>query len=143
MINQLKNYIRQMDFEREADAIMEQLSKASPSVSAEKKELKEIIKKINNGVTAILNGLVMPELQEEIDRLRIRKSELEDIISNAEAHTGKVDRNSLIAYMKKAAEELESNPASAIKELVKIYAHADGSCTVNIGVHLSHCGDRI
>lgn len=143
VINQLKNYIRQMDFEREADAIMEQLSKASPSVSAEKKELKEIIKKINNGVTAILNGLVMPELQEEIDRLRIRKSELEDIISNAEAHTGKVNRDSLIAYMKKAAEELENNPAAAIKELVKIYAHADGSCTVNIGVHLSHCGDRI
>lgn len=143
VINQLKNYIRQMDFEQEADAIMEQLSKASPSVSAEKKELKEIIKKINNSVTAILNGLVMPELQDEIDRLRVRKSELEDIISNAEAHTGKIDKNSLIAYMKKAAEELENNPAAAIKELVKIYAHADGSCTVNIGVHLSHCGDRI
>ena len=85
----------------------------------------------------------MPELQDEIDRLRVRKSELEDIISHAETKTGRVDREALISYMKRTAKELECNPAAAIRELVKIYAHADGSCTVNIGVHISHCGDRI
>lgn len=143
VVNHVKEYIRNMDFEQEADAIMAHLSSVSPDTAAEKKELREITVKINNGVKAILNGLVMPELQEEIDRLRVRKSELEDIIGNAEAKTGKVDRDSLIAYMKKAAEELKTNPAAAIKELVKIYAHADGSCTVNIGVHISHCGGRI
>ena len=143
VINQVKDYIRRMDFAREADSIMAQLTKVSPNVAAEKKELREITTKINNGVTAILNGIVMPELQEEIDRLRVRKSELEDIISHAETKAGRVDREALISYMKRTAEELECNPVAAIRELVKIYAHADGSCTVNIGVHISHCGDRI
>lgn len=143
VVNHVKEYIRNMDFEQEAGAIMAHLSSASPDTAAEKKELREITAKINNGVKAVLNGLVMPELQEEIDRLRVRKSELEDIISNAEAKTGKVDKDKLIAYMKKAAEELETNPAAAIKELIEIYAHADGSCTVNIGVHIDNCGDRI
>ncbi len=102
-----------MDFEREAYAIIAQLSSVSPDIAAEKKELREITIKINNGVKAVLNGLVMPELQEEIDRLRVRKSELEDIISNVESKTGKVGRDKLIAYMKKTAEELETDPAAA------------------------------
>ena len=143
VVNHVKEYIRSMDFEKEADVVMSQLANVSPDTSAEKKELMQITTQINNGVKAILNGLVMPELQEEIDRLRVRKSELEDIISNSEAKTGKVDRDKLIEYMKKTAEELEANPAAAVKELVKIYAHADGTCTVNIGVHIDDCGGRI
>ncbi|MBO5329575.1 MAG: recombinase zinc beta ribbon domain-containing protein, partial [Anaerotignum sp.] len=139
----VKNYIRNMDFEKEADEIMKHLTQAAPDAAAEKKELKEINTKLNNGVKAILNGLEFPELQEEMDRLRVRKSELEDVIAHADKKTEKVDREKLIAYMKKTAEELEANPKAAIRELVKIYAHADGSCTVNIGVHIGNCGDRI
>lgn len=143
VINHVKEYLCGMDFEKEADTILRFLNNISPDTGAEKRELMEITAKINNGVRAVLSGLEIPELQEEIDRLRIRKSELEDIIANAEAKTGKVDRKRLIAYLKKTAENLRTDPAAAIKELVKIYAHADGSCTVNIGVHISHCGGRI
>lgn len=142
VVNQTKEYIRNMDFEKEAEAIMANLANFTENAEAERKELKEITSKIENGVRAILNGIVMPELQEEMDRLRIRKSELEDIIANSEGKTGKIDKDLLIVRMKKAAEELECNPAAAVKELVKIYAHADGSCTVNIGVHISNCGDE-
>ena len=142
VMNQVKEYIRRMDFNREAEQIMSHLTDVGADVSAERKELMEITSKIENGVRAILNGLVMPELQEEMDRLRIRKSELEEIIAHAENKIGRVNKELLIAHMKKTADELESNPAAAIKELVKIYAHADGSCTVNIGVHLKDCGDE-
>lgn len=143
VVNHVKAYLRDADFEQEADAIMQRIFTGTSDVSAEKRELREITTQINNGVKAILNGLVMPELQEEIDRLRVRKSELEDIIANAECKTGKVDRDILISYLKRAAEELESDPSAAMKDLVKIYAHADGTCTVNIGVHTQYCGGRI
>lgn len=143
VVNQLKEYIRNMDFEKEADEIIKNLSNVTPDAAAEKAELREINTKINNGVRAVLNGLHFPELEEELDRLRVRKSELEDIVANAEKKSGHVDREKLIAYLKNTAEHLEENPKVAIREMVKIYAHADGSCTVNIGVHLSDCGDRI
>lgn len=143
VINHLKEYIRNMDFEKEADEIMKNLAKGLPNAAAEKAELREINTKINNGIKAILNGLEFPELQEELDRLRVRKSELEDVIANAEKKSGHVDRNKLIAYLRNATEHLEENPKAAIREMVKIYAHADGSCTVNIGVHLKDCGDTL
>lgn len=143
VLNHVKAYLRDTDFEQEADAIMQRLSSVSPDTSSEKKELRQITAQINNGVKAVLSGLALPELQEEIDRLRVRKSELEDMIANAEAKNGKVDRDSLVSYLKRTAEELETNPASAVKSLAKIYAHADGTCTVNIGVHTAYCGGRI
>ncbi len=143
VLNHVKAYLCNTDFEQEADAIMNRLSAVSPDISSEKKELRQITTQINNGIKAVLGGFALPELQEELDRLRMRKSELEDVIANAENESQKVDRNSLVSYLKRTAEELETNPTAAVKRLAKIYAHADGTCTVNIGVHTAYCGDRI
>lgn len=53
---------------------------ASDNLTAEKRELVEIEKKTNNGVRAILSGMDIPELKDEVYRLRVRKTELEYII---------------------------------------------------------------
>ena len=87
--------------------------------------------------------LSIPELQDEIDRLRIWKAESENRIANAGSAAGKADREKLVSYLKKTAEDIETNPTAAVKELVKIYAHVDGTCTVNIGVNTRRCGGRI
>lgn len=46
------------------------------------KELAEIERKIHNGVKAMLNGMDIAEMKEEINRLKMRKIELEEMIKN-------------------------------------------------------------
>ena len=73
---------------------------ASDNLTAEKRELVEIEKKINNGVRAILSGMDIPELKDEVDRLRVRKTELEDIIKYKSRSDKQIDRDKLIEMLK-------------------------------------------
>ena len=73
---------------------------ASDNLTAEKRELVEIEKKINNGVRAILSGMDIPELKDEIDRLRVRKTELEYIIKYKSRSDKQIDRDKLIEMLK-------------------------------------------
>ncbi len=46
--------------------------------------------------------------------------------------------------MQEGAKTLDTDIKNVIKNhITKIYAHADGPFTVNIGVHLIDCGSRI
>ena len=114
---------------------------AADNLTAEKRELVEIEKKINNGVRAILSGMDIPELKDEVDRLRVRKTELEYIIKYKSRSDKQIDRDKLIEMLKKYAENIDKMDIEAvIKQFVtKIYAHTDGSLTVNIGVHTNGC----
>ena len=73
---------------------------ASDNLTAEKRELVEIEKKINNGVRAILSGMDIPELKDEVDRLRVRKTELEYIIKYKSRSDKQIDRDKLIEMLK-------------------------------------------
>lgn len=81
VIQQLQMYLLTADFDNLAQKICDMVNIASADLSAERRELREIETKINNGVNAILSGIDIPELSYELDRLRVRKSELDDIIS--------------------------------------------------------------
>jgi len=141
---QLKAYLLSVDFKEIAQNIAAEINNASPDLSKEKKELAEITFKINNGMKAIMDGMYFPELQEEIERLRSRKSELQDIIARKESNKRKVDPQKIVDLFQYAIDNWEVDKKNIFKYFVnKIYANPDGSFTVHIGVHINGCGGRI
>ena len=141
VVQQLKAYLLGTDFRQEAQRIADQVNGSSPDLAAERAELADVTAKINNGLKAILSGMDFPELRDEMDRLRVRKSELEDIIGRRTARRQKVDPQSIVDIFEDALDNWDTNLPTIIKQLVtKIYAHTDGSVTVNVGVHLNGCG---
>ena len=143
IVANLKSYLKETNFDDIANYIASQVNASMCDVSKEKKELQDINAKINNGVNAILNGMDMPELKDEIDRLRVRKSELEDIISTAEVQKRQLDPTKLVEYFKVSADELDTCTPEQLRTIInqhvsKIIAHVDGSVTVNIGISLNH-----
>lgn len=145
VVQHLKNYLLNTNFEETANTIANQINNAGPTLLREKAELAEVTKKINNGVKAILSGAEFPELEEEIHRLRTRKSELEDIISVNTSDRPQVDPAAIVKlFQDSIASWNEENIPNIIKyHITKIYAHSDGSYEVEIGVHTDYCGGRI
>lgn len=136
VLDNLKEYIKTADFKLIANYIAEQVNLKSNNIDNEKAELAQIDKKIKNGINAILNGADIPELSAEIDALRLRKAELEDIINISKINSKRVSPAAIEEMFIQAAKNIET---SNIKELVKtfvqkIYANPDGSATVIIGI---------
>ena len=146
VVQRLKSFLLNIDFEETANYIAGQINGASPNLTRETKELSEIKSKIANGVRYIMSGKEFPELEEELARLRIRKSELEDIISYKQREKKNVDPNAIIRLFKDSINNWgnDDNLQEILKyHITKIYAHLDGSFTVNMGVHIIGCGRRI
>ena len=79
-----------------------------------------------------------------MDKLRLRKGELEDIIGRREANREEVDPAAIVRVFQYALDNRDNDLRGIVKEHIgKIYAHADGSVSVNAGVHLNGCGGRI
>ncbi len=144
VVQHLKEYLRTVDYTETAQYIADQVNNASPDLSAEKAELAQINAQISNGVKAILSGLVVPELEAELDRLRVRKSELEDIITRRASAHPEVDPAAIVRLFQASIGNWnEENLPTIIRQHIgKIYAHADGTYTVNVGVHIAGCGGR-
>lgn len=143
MVQQLKVYLLGLDFEAEAQRIADQVNGSTPDLRAERAELADVTAQINNGLKAILTGMDIPELRDEMDRLRVRKAELEDIIGRRTARRKAVDPKDIVRLFEESVEKWDTNLPTIIKQHVgKIYAHTDGSCAVNVGVHLNGCGGR-
>jgi len=146
VIESLKNYLRDTDFEELAQYIANEVNNTTPDLKEEKAELAEINKKITNGVNALLNGMDIPELKDQIDALRLRKYELQDIIRTAESIRPKqLDPAKLVDMFKTSVEELENCDEIRLREIVhqhvtSIVANVDGTFTINLGVHLEQCG---
>ena len=144
VISHLKEYLATADFDEIATRICLQVNNASKDLSKEKNEIAEIDKKIRNAMNAFMSGVVFPEMQEEVDRLRIRKSELEDIVARRSVTNAPVRKDRVVKFFEYALNLIEQDPKQAVKALItKIYANTDGSFTVNVGVHLDSCGGRI
>ena len=144
VVQQLKAYLLQADFEQEATRIADQINGASPDLTEERRELADVTAKINNGLKAILGGMDFTELRDEMDRLRVRKSELEDIISRRTASRQQVDPQNIVRMFEDAVDNWDDDLPQIVKQLVtKIYAHTDGTISVNVGVHMNGGGRGI
>ncbi|MBW7572424.1 recombinase family protein [Caproiciproducens faecalis] len=146
VVQHLKAYLLEADFTEVACTIADAVNSAAPDLSKERQELSEINLKITNGVKAILSGVEFPELEDEVNRLRIRKSELEDIIAHSESHRGRqLDPAKIVDLFRYSVEHFDDEHLKEIINfhITKIYANTDGSFTVNVGVHLTGCGGRI
>lgn len=139
VVAHLTEYLRTADFKQIAAYIADSVNSKIADVSAEKKELLAIDEKIKNGINAVLSGADIPELKDEIGRLRVRKSELTDIIANAEINKRQVSPAAIEKMFVAACNDIKN--AANIKAVVnafvsKIYVNPDGSCTVLVGVSL-------
>jgi hypothetical protein len=54
-----------------------------------------------------------------------------------------VDPKSIVQIYEESLENWDTNLPEIVKQHVtKIYAHTDGSVSVNVGVHINGCGGR-
>jgi len=146
IIHNLKEYLADINFEEMAGIVADKVNAASADLTKEKKELADVTLQITNGMKALMRMPDFSELDQELAKLRVRKGELEDIIARNASNVGKIDKNKLVELFKYSASHLEED--ADIKEAIKchvekIYAHIDGSFTVNVGVHTTYCGGRI
>ena len=136
MVSQIRDALNTWDFRAIAEEYAALLNSGAPDCTAEKRELADVERQIANGVKAVLSGLSVPELSAEIDRLRQRKLDLESVIaakrqSSSHIYTPEEIHGALLCLLQ------DFEPRNAVRALVqKIYANADGSCTVHIGVHI-------
>lgn len=145
VVQHLKAYLLETNFAEVVHTIANAVNNAAPDLSKERKELSEINVKITNGVKAILSGVEFLELEEEVNRLRVRKSELEDIIAHSESHRGKqLDLAKIVELFRYSVEHFDDEHLKEIINfhITKIYANTDDSFTVNVGVHLTGCAGR-
>ena len=144
VVQHLKHYLATVDFSATAQYIADQINGAAPDLTAERAELAQVTTQISNGVKAVLSGIVIPELEAELDRLRARKSELEDIIARRSATHAEVDPAAIEAMFHASVEAWNDQnlPVIIRQHVTKIYAHADGTFTVCVGVHKTGCGGR-
>lgn len=142
VVQNLKMYLLALDFDEMAKKIADQINGAADDLKAERTELLDVEAQLANGTKAILKGLDYPELQEEMFKLRVRKSELEDIIGRKNPKKP-VDPEKIAALFRSFAEHWDTDLPGIVRSMVKIYAHADGSYDLNIGVHIMDCGSRI
>lgn len=145
VVQNLKSYLLDTDFSAVAQYIANQVNFASTSLAAEQAELSEINAKLNNGMKAILTGFDAPELRDQMDILRVRKSELEDIIARNTVARRTLKPEAIVKLFHDSIEAWNNDNLQNIirQHITKIYAHTDGTYSVNVGVHIAGCGDRI
>lgn len=142
VMQHLRQYLTGMDFSQMAQQVAEEINGATADLKEERKELADIIFQLNNGTKAILKGIDYPELQDEMFRLRIRKSELEDIIQRGEEQNP-VSVEKLEQLLRSAVDRLDTDAKQVCKEMVKVYAHSNGNFDLEVGVHIDGCGSQI
>lgn len=142
VVQNVKMYLLGLDFDKMAGEIAERINSAAPDLREERIELADVNAQLANGTKAILKGIDYPELQTEMFRLRVRKSELEDIISRG-GNNSPVSPARISAMFQHCVDNWDTDLRGILKALIKVYAHADGSLDINIGVHLSGCGGWI
>lgn len=140
--DQLKAYLESADIPAEAARIAEKANAATPDLKAEKAELAQVSAKISRGVKALLGGWAdVPELREEVERLRGRKLELEDLIRRQGMERPPVTAEDVEQIFRYGLEHWDDNLKQVIQMHVrKICVHVDGTISVHVGVDTGGCG---
>ena len=136
VLDHLKDFLQRSNFDKLAQFIVDKINNDQPNLSKEKAELVDIQSKIQNAIKAILSGVDFPELQDEVSRLRDRKSELEKIISTSRPRRS-INKNAVIEFFKASIQNWkEENLKNIIRQhIMKITVKPDGSYKVIVGVH--------
>lgn len=141
VVQNLKMYLLGADFQKIADEISGKINSASPDLNAERIELADVTAQIANGTKAILKGIDYPELQTEMFKLRVRKSELEDIISRSDAKNP-VEPERIVGLFNHAVDNWDTDLRNILRSMIRVYAHHDGSFDISLGVHIASCGGQ-
>ena len=148
VISAVKSYLTsETDFTELAQHVANRFNSSSVDVSAEKKELAGIDAKISNGIQAILSGFDAPELRQQIESLKARKSALEDTISAAEKSARRINVPALAELLQADAANLDSQDDEVVRAAIRrhvpyITANTDGSFTVSIGYVLAESAHK-
>ena len=142
VVAQITNYLQTADFDKIADEIMREYEKSKTARPEEQKELDKLRKELQNCVDSIKSGMMFPELNNEVNRIRIRISELEDILSLPK--TQLVSKKAVVERLKKDAADIDRISArQLIKSYVtKINARSD-EIVITGGVNMDGCGGEI
>lgn len=111
---------------------------AKKDLSAERAELQSVSERLNNGVQAILNGINTPELIEQIEALKEKKTALESIITNAEINLKEVNIDLIEESLRKDAENINSVDPEILRVTIlhhvpEIIINGDGTATITVG----------
>lgn len=142
IVSQITNYLQTADFESIASEIVKEFERYKTARPEEEKELAKLKAELQNCLSAIKSGVVFPELNDEINRTRVRIAELEDVLSLPKKQ--KITKAAIIERLKKDAADVEiTSTRQLIKSYVtKIIAHSD-EVVITGGVNLNGCGGRI
>lgn len=140
VVDQLRAYLESCDIDAEAERIASMVNAASADLSAEKRELAELNRKITNGYNAIMDGLTDPEFRRLLEELRDRKTELEELIARRESERPRVDVGQIKEILRVSTEDWETRKKQIIRDNIrKIYVRADGTISVHVGVCTDGC----
>lgn len=139
VVADLKNYLATANFETIADVAMKAYEKSRTAKPEEEKELAECRRKMQNGLKVLLDMPDLEEMREEVDRLRVRIAELEDIISVPKGVI--ITRDMIVSQLKKDTANItpDAIPRLIKSYITKIYAH-DDKLVITGGVNLNGCG---
>lgn len=137
----LKKYLEELNFDKFAEKMASEINGASKDLKSERSELDKINFQISNGMKAVMNGLDISELHEEIFKLRVRKSELEEIIK-CNMENKKVRTEKIKNLFQNALDNFDSDLKQVCKSLIKVYARPNGGYDLQIGVHIEVCGSQ-
>ena len=126
------------DFGSMADEILKAYKDSKKTMTAERKELAKIEKEIANGTKAILSGADYSELNEEIARLKVRKTELEELLAVSPELI--LTKETIVNKLKQDAQHLQNGDIERLVRsyITKIYAHRD-EVIITGGVNISGC----
>lgn len=145
VVESLKDYLLSADLEDLSLHIANSINHASSDTRADRAELRKVEQKIMHGVNAVLSGLLVPELESELNRLKARKQELQERIREKEKESPQVHPAAIQMILQNAISNMED--PDQLKRVIrtfvpKIKAHADGTCTVCMGL-TNGCGRGI
>ena len=138
---QLMQYLTTADFETVADETMKVYNKAKTARPEEEKELGKLRTELQNCIKAVRDGLVFPELQDEIAGIRLRISELENAL--AVSKDAVITKDMIIEQLKKDVANItpDAIPRLIRSYVTKIYANSD-EIIITGGVNLNGAGGR-
>lgn len=134
----IKKWLKNIDYEKTADQIIS-LSETTDKNKERTAELIELNDEINN-LTKAAAKVPIEEIYSLLTEKKKRKMEIErDIIF---AHNKSTDRETIIKQLKASTENPKDE--ELIKKFTKIiYAHPDGTVTIEMGVNKIGCGGGI
>lgn len=136
VVANLREYLRTLDYDEAGRLVAAAANEAGDDLDKARAELASVSGKIHNGVSAILSGAYVPELQEELDRLRVRKAELEEALSRARPRAP-IRPEDVAAYLRQLAEgdwDAEGTRRRVRALVHRIEVQEDGSADIIIGV---------